>query len=38
MKIKRNFSHRGNRRIKEAMFVKTNNRVQNLKGTSKKKS
>lgn len=36
MKVKRNFSNSGNRKIKQAMFLKTVNRKQNLKGTSKK--
>jgi hypothetical protein len=37
MKIKRNFSHSGNRKTKESMFMKNVHRSQNLKGTSSKK-
>jgi|LauGreDrversion4_2_1035121.scaffolds.fasta_scaffold647999_3 hypothetical protein len=37
MKMKRNFSHRGNRKTKEAMLIKTVNRKQNHEGTQKKR-
>ena len=37
MKAKRNFSHRGNRKTKEAMFIKTVNRKQNHEGNQSKR-
>ena len=38
MKIKRNFSHSGNRKLKEAMHVKSMHRKQNHEGNKKKDS
>ena len=37
MKIKRNFSHSGNRKFKEAMYQKTVHRKQNHQGNANKK-
>ena len=37
MKAKRNFSHRGNRKTKEAMYIKTVHRKQNHEGTQPKR-
>ena len=37
MKIKRNFSHSGNRKFKEALYMKTVNRNNNTKGNANKK-
>jgi len=37
MRLGRNFSHSGNKRTKEAMFVKALHRKQNQIGTKKKK-
>lgn len=37
MKMKRNFSHSGNRKTKEAMYIKTIHRKQNHEGTSAKR-
>ena len=36
MKIKRNFSHSGNRKFKEAMYQKSVYRKQNNEGNKKK--
>jgi hypothetical protein len=38
MKIKRNFSHSGNRKFKEAMYQKTVHRKQNQKGNQNRKA
>lgn len=37
MKTKRNFSHSGNRKTKEAMYIKSVNRKQNHEGTQPKR-
>lgn len=37
MKLKRNFSHSGNRKTKDAMFIKSLHRKQNHEGTQKKR-
>ena len=37
MKIKRNFSHSGNRKLKEELHQKTVNRKHNIKGNANKK-
>lgn len=37
MKVKRNFSHSGNRKTKEAMYLKTIHRKQNHEGTKSKR-
>lgn len=37
MKFGRNFSNTGNRKTKEAMYIKTVHRKQNHKGTSAKR-
>jgi len=35
--MKRNFSHSGNRKTKDAMYIKTVHRKQNHEGTQKKR-
>lgn len=37
MKTKRNFSHAGNRKLKESLYIKTLNRKQNHEGTQPKR-
>lgn len=37
MKMKRNFSNSGNRKTKEAMYLKTIHRKQNHEGTNSKR-
>ena len=37
MRKGRNFSHSGNRKTKEAMYIKTIHRKQNNEGTNKRK-
>lgn len=37
MRLGRNFSHRGNKKTKEALFVKTLHRKQNQSGTNQKR-